>query len=55
MIETKAEICVYKYKVEKNLAILFISLHICFHLHEVENVHQKVFNDLYYFHKVKNI
>ena len=55
MIETKAEICVYKYKVEKNLAILFISLHICFHLHEVENVHQKVSNDLYYFHKVKNI
>ena len=39
MIETEAGICVYKYKIEKNWTILYISVHICFHLHEVENIH----------------
>ena len=37
MIETGAGIWVYKYKVEKNQTILFISLHISFHLHEVQH------------------
>ena len=53
MIKTGASICVYKYEVQKNKIILFIYLHIRFHLHELENIHQKVFNDLHYFHKVE--
>ena len=47
MIETEAGICVYKYKVEKNRTILFFSLHIRFHLHEVKNIHQYVFTKKY--------
>ena len=47
MIETGVGICVYKCKVEKNETILSISLHICFHLHEVENIHQYVFTKKY--------
>ena len=47
MIETETGISVYKYKVEKNKTILFISLHIRFHLHGVENIHQYVFPKKY--------
>ena len=47
MIETGAGICVYMCEVEKNKTILSISLHICFHLHEVENIDQYVFTKRY--------
>ena len=47
MTGTGAGICVYKYEVDKNQMISFISLHICFHLHELESFHQYVFTKKY--------
>ena len=47
MIETGAGIYVYKYEVEKIKQFLFIDLHICFYLHEVENIHQYVLTKKY--------
>ena len=47
MMETGAGICIYKCEVEKNLTILFISLHIWFLLHVVKNIHQYLFTKKY--------
>ena len=57
MIKTGAGICSYKYEVEKiNRFYLFIYIFVSISTrwkYSPVHIHQKVFNDLYYIHKVE--